>query len=123
MTLYIEEFLWRGRPPGSDQPLAYHVVLGSFGKDAFGRDGVTISDPMTPAQAEQMGFPLSTIVNGINAVTLQERDAAIAAQKSAESERDDAVSAKVAAEAERDQALASKAEAEAARVVGPGGLT
>lgn len=68
MALYLEEFLYRGRPDG--QPPAYHVVLGDAGTDAFGNPSLVLSGPLTPAQAEALGFSLQAVAEAINSQTL-----------------------------------------------------
>lgn len=70
--LWVEEFVWRGRPPGSAQPSGWHVVIGMISQD----NGKPLySDPLTPAQAEQAGFSLAEIIKGLNTDAMQERDA------------------------------------------------
>ena len=68
MALYLEEFLYRGRPDG--QTPAYHMVLGDAGVDAFGNPSLSLSGPLTPAQAEALGFPLSAVADAINTGTM-----------------------------------------------------
>ena len=89
---YVYEFLYRGRPNGES---AYHVVLAEEVTDSFGRNRLSESNALTPAQAEALGFPLPTIIVDINAAVMAERD--------------QAVTEKVAAEAARDRAIADLA--------------
>lgn len=70
MALYLDEFLYRGRPAGAAEPPAYHVVLGDAVIDAFGNQSISLSGPLTPAQAESHGFTLQTIAETINSQTL-----------------------------------------------------
>lgn len=72
MSVYLDEFLYRGRPEGSDQPPAYHVILGSVTRDGFGKTVVTTSDALTPEQAEAAGFPLPAALAAINAGAMAE---------------------------------------------------
>lgn len=109
MEQWIEEFLFRGRPPGSTEPPAYHVVIGQQVSDPFEPDKKTrrLLGPMTPEQAEAMGFPASALVAGINDAAVAEvakaHDAVIAAIGDATAERQ----ARIAAE---DQVAALRAE-------------
>ena len=67
MTLYVDEFLYRGKPPGSADLPAWHVVLGDAVTNGFGEPSISLSGPMTPERAEALGFPLAAIVAQINA--------------------------------------------------------
>ncbi|WP_303831973.1 hypothetical protein [Asticcacaulis taihuensis] len=79
MSLYVEEFLWRGRPEGSDLPSGWHLIVGAKSVDGFGVERIDLSQALTPEQAEAMGFPLENIIAGINADALKQVDA-LAAQ-------------------------------------------
>jgi hypothetical protein len=86
--MYLYEFLWRGRPNGET---AYHVILGEE-VDTLGKKSHIESHALTPEQAEEMGFPIASIIENINAMALIERDRAIADKIVAESQRDEALS-------------------------------
>jgi hypothetical protein len=66
MTLYLHEFLYRGRSPDSAEPPTYHVQLASEGQDAFGAPILSVTQAMTPERAEAMGFVLPEIVSAID---------------------------------------------------------
>lgn len=71
MAAYFYEFLYRGRPEGSVEAPAWHVVLGASGNDTFGRpyhDEATLS----VAQAEAAGWALPTVLAAINTDALKE---------------------------------------------------
>lgn len=75
-NIWIEEFLFRGRPsigPGSESSAAYHVVLHKRTVSAF--DDTKFTDEvmmLTPDKAESAGWSLATILNGINAEAVSE---------------------------------------------------
>ncbi|MGU3386941.1 hypothetical protein ACLBYG_20690 [Methylobacterium sp. D53M] len=71
-AIHIEEFCWRGRPEGSDQPADWHIrLMATGGMDDFNKPiPAALSDPMTPEQAAAAGFPLPTIFAAINADAL-----------------------------------------------------
>ncbi len=75
MSIYIEEFLWRGRPEGDAREPAWHVVLGSAGTDAFGRPFRDLTAPLTPDGAKALGYDLPAILAAINTETLRECEA------------------------------------------------
>ncbi|MET7245887.1 hypothetical protein ABZT49_21285, partial [Methylobacterium sp. EM32] len=76
---YLYEFLYRGRPAGSAEPPAWHVVLGQRVTPPGSAEAQFVaSGALTPAQAEGAGFPLSTVLAGIDAAALAGRDAALA---------------------------------------------
>lgn len=95
MESWIEEFLYRGRPPSgpdSDKVPTFHVVLGQQAPDPFDPDGPParrLTLPMTPEQAVQAHLLLPDLVAGINAqaviaiglleMQLADRDSRIAA--------------------------------------------
>lgn len=117
MALYVEEFLYRGRPEGSKQPVSWHAVVGETITNGVGQESIILHGPMGPATSEAMGFPLETIVAEMNTVAMQERDAALVDKAKAEAERDAAIVeaeqatvAKQAAETERDAAVAEAAK-------------
>ncbi|WP_303827561.1 hypothetical protein, partial [Asticcacaulis taihuensis] len=74
MSRYVEEFLWRGRPEGSDLPAGWHIIIGAQSVDGFGGERIDFTQALTPEQAEAIGFPLETIIAGINADALKAAD-------------------------------------------------
>lgn len=84
---WIEEFLYRGRPKGDERPPAYHVVLGHKMIDGFNRPHLSLSDPMTPEQAEAMGYSLPTLLESINKDLMVE----IESLKTAHADKDKAI--------------------------------
>jgi len=64
---FVYEFLYRGAPDGS----AWHVVLAET-VDVLGQPTLVTSAPLTPDQAAAQGFPLSAVVDGINAQVMGE---------------------------------------------------
>ena len=94
---YLYEFLYRGRPAGSAEPPAWHVVLGQHVTPPGAREPQFVaSGALTPAQAQAAGFPLSAVLAGIDAAALAGRDAAMAERDAAVAERD-ALAAQLAA--------------------------
>lgn len=90
---YLYEFLYRGRPAGSAEPPAWHVVLGqSVTPPGAAHAQFVASGALTPAQAEAAGFPLAAVLAGIDAAALTGRDAALVEAEAARRERDAAVS-------------------------------
>ena len=63
MSVYLYEFLYRGQPDGTGD---FHVVLAGASTDAFGVVTTQQSQAMTPDQAAAAGFPLPTLIAGIN---------------------------------------------------------
>lgn len=71
-------------------PVTFQVTIGQRAASPFNPDDLVTRTigPLTPAQAEEMGFDLSTLVSGINAqlatenvalaMRLAEREAALA---------------------------------------------
>ncbi|MGU3387300.1 hypothetical protein ACLBYG_22510 [Methylobacterium sp. D53M] len=108
-AIHIEEFLWRGRPAGSDQPAAWHIrLMATGGVDDFNAPiPAVVSDPMTPEQAAAAGFPLPVILAAINTEALAQvanlQGALAALQKTLDDER--------AASAAQVMALQGQAEA------------
>jgi uncharacterized protein (DUF1800 family) len=84
--IYLEEFLYRGRPPGSDQEPAYHIVLGVVGQDAFGKSTLATSGALTPEQAMEHGITLPAVLDAVNA-DLIDQNAALKATKEAQAQR------------------------------------
>jgi hypothetical protein len=85
MALYVYEFFYRGRAPGSAEPPAWHLILASDAKDEFGRTpppGLA----MSMAQAKAAGWGLPEIVKAINADLLAEAEALRAARAAGEAE-------------------------------------
>ncbi len=107
---YLYEFLYRGRPEGSTEPPAWHVVLGQqVTLPGAAEAQFVASGALTPAQAEAAGFPLTAVLAGIDAAALAGRDAALAEAAEARRERD------AAREEAAAQVAAAAAEVAAAR--------
>ncbi len=86
---YLYEFLYRGRPAGSAEAPAWHVVLGRHVTPPGATDAQFVaSGALSPAQAEAAGFPLSAVLAGIDAAALAGRDAAVAEAAALRRERD-----------------------------------
>lgn len=89
----IYEFLYRGPIAAEKRPSASHIIL-SEEVTSFGETKLLTKGPLTVAQAEAAGFPLSAVFTEINTVILGERDAAVAATE-AEVEAHNATKAQV----------------------------
>lgn len=76
--IYVEEFLYRGRDPVHEAGKAatYHAILCEWQKGPDGSFKPLYSAAMTPTQLEAAGFPLATILDGITAQALRDKDAA-----------------------------------------------
>lgn len=86
---YLYEFLYRGRPAGSAEAPAWHVVVGQYVTPPGAQEPQFVaSGALTPAQAEAAGFPLSAVLAGIDAAALAGRDAAAAEAAALRRERD-----------------------------------
>ncbi len=86
---YLYEFLYRGRPAGSADAPAWHVVIGQHVTPPGASEAQFVaSGALTPAQAEAAGFPLSAVLAGIDAAALAGRDAAAAEAAALRRERD-----------------------------------
>ncbi|SMH42591.1 hypothetical protein [Mesorhizobium australicum] len=82
MEEWIEEFLYRGRPPsgpGSEMPSEFQVTIGQQAPNPFDPalppSRRTIG-PLTPTQAAEAGWPVERLVAGLNAAALRDLDAA-----------------------------------------------
>jgi len=69
MTIFVQEFLYRGYEPSKGGGGAWHVVLGSEVADGFGGTVVQLQT-MSIAQAEAAGHALPDLIGSINAATL-----------------------------------------------------
>lgn len=65
-SAYVYEFLYRGQPPGSAAPPAWHVILAVPDTDGLGNPTTTYSPAMTPDQAVAQGMTLPSLITGIN---------------------------------------------------------
>jgi hypothetical protein len=78
MEQWIEEFLYRGRPPsgpGSEQLPVFHVMVGQQAPDPIYPEGPPVRriiGPLTPEQAAAMGLTLPDLVAGINDDAIEE---------------------------------------------------
>lgn len=90
MTVYVEEFLYRGRDPEHErgQESTFHVTLAQFVEGPDGKRQQLKAGPLTPEQAVEKGFALPRILDEIAQTALLERDAAKARAEKAETERD-----------------------------------
>lgn len=70
MTIYIEEFLYRGKSPSSAQPASWHLVLGDEVTNGFGKNTISFAGPMTPAQAKDLNFDLPVVLAAINTAVM-----------------------------------------------------
>lgn len=69
MTIFVQEFLFRGYEPSKGGGGAWHVVLGSEVADGLGGTVVQLRT-MSIAQAEAEGHSLPDLIAAINASTL-----------------------------------------------------
>lgn len=75
MTRYIEEFLYRGRAPGSPDSAAFQITIAQIIEDPFDPAATVIQRrTMTIQQAAAAGFSPPQILNTLNLALLQERD-------------------------------------------------
>lgn len=81
---YIEEVLFRGRPPGDPRPSAYQVTVGE-------NDRTQNQRILNVEQAIAEGLDLSTLVPGLNSKALADSDAIAVAHDQMLGERDAAV--------------------------------
>lgn len=101
MGLYIYEFLYRGRAPGSVEKPAWHLILASDMKDELGREPQP-GFAMTMEQAKAKGFGLPEIVGAINAEILGEVETLRAERIVKDAEIETLTAEKATLEAERD---------------------
>ena len=87
--VFVYEFLFRGGSTSNPDDNTYHVVLARQFVSIKGEQGLETTAPMSPASADELGFPLKRIVSEINESAL--KDVAIMRDsltlKTAESER------------------------------------
>ncbi len=108
LRTYVEGLVYRGRPPGSDQPGAWHVEIGrSVDIAGVGRT-LLPSLTLTPAQALAAGYTLAGLIEGLNIE-------AVAAADAARAEADKARAAGEALTRQRDAAREGLAQAVAER--------
>ncbi|HVI28872.1 hypothetical protein [Hansschlegelia sp.] len=89
MTQYVEEFVYRGRPPSSELQPAWHVRLGSETPSAFGGEPtIELTQPMMVTEAEAAGWPLDDILGAVAAAATVRADT-LAAQLAAAREAAD----------------------------------
>ena len=77
MEQWIEEFLYRGRPPSgsdSDKTPAFHVVIGSQAESPLdpAEKVRKFSSPMSLEAAEQAGWTFEAIVAGMNTEAIKQ---------------------------------------------------
>lgn len=68
---WIEEFLWRGRPPGSAQPSGWHIKIGKMVEIA-GKESPIVSLELPMARAAELGWELPEVLAAINSAVLAE---------------------------------------------------
>lgn len=73
MAVHVHEFLYRGRPEGSDAPPAWHLTLVSTGVNDFG-ETVRSEKTLNMAQAAEAGWRLPDIIAAINTDLMAELD-------------------------------------------------
>jgi hypothetical protein len=73
-SIFLEEFLWRGRAPDTNEPPAWHVILGHVTTNAFEKRTLSLSHALTPDQAKELGFDLPDALAAINQASLAEID-------------------------------------------------
>ncbi|SEO99818.1 hypothetical protein SAMN04487843_105366 [Methylobacterium sp. ap11] len=111
---YLYEFLYRGRPAGSAEAPAWHVVIGQHVTPPCAAEAQFVSSgALTPAQADAAGFPLSAVLDGIEAAALAGRDAALAEAAALRRERDGLAAERDGLAVERDGLAAQLAAREA----------
>jgi len=71
MSLYVHEFLFRGRDRDGGEPPAWHLILGQSGSDVFGAP-LPNGPVMTMQQAIDAGYDLPAIIANINSEALAE---------------------------------------------------
>lgn len=71
METWIEEWLFRGRPPSgadSDKSPRYHIVIGKQAPDPFNPDQMVrqLSAPILSEQLEEFGFSRAALIDQFN---------------------------------------------------------
>lgn len=80
MEEWIEEFLFRGRPPsgpGSEMPSEFQVTIGQQVANPFDASlppSRRTIGPLTPTQAAEAGWPVDRLVADVNAAALAQLD-------------------------------------------------
>lgn len=112
MDQWIEEFLFRGRPPsgpGSDMPVEYQVTIQQQVENPFDPSLAPTRrsiGPLTPAAAAELGWDLTTIIKGLNANALAEIEAVRAENRKLKEEKESATSHIAKLEAALNDAVA-----------------
>lgn len=91
--MYIREFLY---VKAREAAPTYHVVLARDFTDIEGNPQTEASKPLTPAQAETMGFPLSRLIAEIDGIAIKEVGELRAYKLRREEEDSDSAAAAVA---------------------------
>ncbi len=73
MSIYLYEFLYRGRHENSDESPAWHIILASEETDSFGNN-LRSEKTFNIHEAEKIGFTLETIISGINTDIMKENE-------------------------------------------------
>lgn len=72
-AVYVEEFLYRGRPPNDLRPPAWHIVLfENVGESEVDKQPHYRSHTLNVTQAEAAGYPLPKLIDAINSEALKE---------------------------------------------------
>lgn len=110
MAIHIHEFLYRGRPEGSAEEPAWHLIVASIGKDNFGSP-TRAERTLNMAQAKEAGWELPKIIAAINADLMRECEALKAVNAEEKQKSDQAKQEIETLRGERD-ALAAAVEAQ-----------
>ncbi|CZT36242.1 hypothetical protein [Rhizobium sp. 9140] len=100
MEVYVHEFLYRGRASDEKEPSAFHVILGMRSPNPHRPSEMvtSFSDALTAEQAEELGFPASVLVKGVNDAALAEVAVAHEAVQAAIADANAERQARIAAE-------------------------
>lgn len=77
VAIWIDEFLFRGKQPGSDGQAGWHLRLAADGTDEMGQPFIR-TKTMNMQQAIASGRSLPNIINAINTQALADLEAASA---------------------------------------------
>lgn len=77
MDIWLEEFLFRGRPPigpGSELPSEFHIMIGQQAPSAFNQEEFErrLMGPLTPEEVAALGLSLPDILEQIDTAALNE---------------------------------------------------
>ena len=86
---FIYEFLFRGGESSKPDDDTWHVVLARPYEDVTGATKLDISEPLSPARAEALGFPLSRIIADLNQTAVNAAGELANVMAKAKSDRDE----------------------------------